>query len=461
LIFLFYLFFGGITMVKLWKKKYELNKEIEKFTVGNDYILDQKLVYYDCVASIAHAKMLKKVGLITSSEESALVHGLKEILASVKSGSFLITIEDEDCHTAIENYLTKKLGSIGKKIHTARSRNDQVLVNLHLYKKKELLDIKSLVLDFIETLLQEAKKHEYTPMPGYTHMQKAMPSSIGLWLASYAESLVDTLKLLDVVAELNNQSPLGSAAGYGTAFSIDREYTATLLGFGKVKNNVLYAQNSRAKDDALLITSLGIVMQDISKLATDLLLFSTKEFGFLSLPDDFCTGSSIMPQKKNPDVLELLRAKASVIEAKYIEIVSIGSKLPSGYNRDFQLLKEPVAEAIDITKDCLKIINLCIKNTIIHPEKLIQSLTPELFATDEVNDLVKKGVPFRDAYQQVSANLESCITKNAIENIKSKKHAGAPGNLGLVKLSKTINGLLLQHKKETKKFVTCIANLVN
>jgi len=443
-------------MAKLWDKGYELNKKIEKFTVGEDYKLDEKLVFYDAIASIAHATMLKKIGLLNSSELDKLKKTLQGLINEHKQGKFNIQQKDEDVHTAIENYLVAKLGSLGKKIHTARSRNDQVLVDLHLYSKNELLEVKELVLELCKNLAEFAKKHEFMPMPGYTHMQKAMPSSIGLWIMSFTESLLDDLKLLDAIYELNDQCPLGSAAGYGTSMPIDRALVAKLLGFSKVQNNVLYVQNSRGKNEANIVFALSNVMNDLSKLATDLLLFTTSEFDYFKLPDSFCTGSSIMPQKKNYDVLELIRAKASTVNANYFEIISIIGKLPSGYNRDLQLTKKPLIESFEIAKECLKVMILVVGNIGVNNEKLLLTCTPELFATDKANELAVKGTPFREAYQLIAKNLTSLKKPDAVSNIKSKKPMGATGNLGIEKTIVLIKKCSSALKKEKVMFNSVI-----
>ncbi len=443
-------------MSKTWHKGQELNKEIEAFTVGNDFLTDEKLVKYDCIASAAHAEMLYSIGILKKQELSQLKKGLKEIIQLNKDNKFKISPEQEDCHTAIENYLTKKYSNAGRKIHTARSRNDQVLVAIQLYIKDELLNIKSLSLELVGELEKTAKKNEFVPMPGYTHMQKAMPSSIGLWVMSFAESMMDNLKLVDVVYDINDQCPLGSGAGYGTNIPVNRKKVAEALGFSKLKNNTLYVQNSRGKNETNVVFALSNIMTDLSKLATDLLLFSTKEFGFVSFPQEMCTGSSIMPQKKNLDVMELIRAKAASVNAKYIEITNITQKLPSGYNRDFQLIKKPLIEALDITKKSIKIMSLSLKKMKVNKENLVGACTHELYATDEANKLVMKGTPFREAYRNISENLDKLEKQDPLKNIKEKKVTGAPGNLGIKifhKQSKQEQNKLKKQKKDFMKIL--------
>ncbi|MCK5040152.1 MAG: argininosuccinate lyase [Candidatus Aenigmarchaeota archaeon] len=388
--------------MKLWKKNYNLNEKIEKFTVGNDYLLDQKLVKYDCIASIAHAKMLNKIGILTDEELSQLVEGLNEIIDLHSNNNFPISPGDEDCHTAIENYLTSKYGDVGKKIHTARSRNDQVLTALRLYEKDNLKQIRELLMDFKDELNRTAEKYKTISIPGYTHMQKAMPTTIGLWLNSFADAVDDDIPLLDCVFKTIDKSPLGSAAGFGVPnIKIDREYTADLLGFAKVQINPMYCQMSRGKFEFGIINVLSQVMFDLNKLSTDLILFNMKEFGFVEFPDEFCTGSSIMPQKKNPDVLELIRAKYHVVLGEEFKTKSLMGNLISGYNRDIQLTKESLINSVEITQSCLEMMILFLKGIKVNKENCQKAMSKELYATEEAYELVKKGVSFRDAYREI------------------------------------------------------------
>jgi len=388
--------------MKLWKKGYSLNKEIEKFTVGNDFELDNKIVKFDCLASIAHAKMLKKIGVLTADEEKKLAAGLQEVMKLHKKGKFLIKQSDEDCHTAIENFLTAKYGNVGKKIHLGRSRNDQVLTALRLYEKHELSEIKGLLSEFKKVLNGLIKKHGSVQIPGYTHMQKAMPSSVKMWLGCFADAVDDDINMLDAVLKLVDQSPLGSAAGFGVpVFKLDKKMTSKLMGFSKVMENPMYCQMSRAKFEVAVLNLLTQIMHDLNKLATDLIMFSMKEFGFFSLPAEFCTGSSIMPQKKNPDVLELVRANYHVVLGEEFKVKSLIGNLISGYNRDVQLTKEPLFKSVDITKDCIKMLCLVISGLKVNKEACKKAMSKELFATEEAYKLVKKGMPFRDAYKKV------------------------------------------------------------
>lgn len=385
--------------MKLWEKGTKLDKEIEKFTIGNDYLADQELVEYDCIASIAHAKMLFKIGILKKSEVKKLEKELNAIIALNKKGKFALKQEDEDAHTKIENHLTLKLGALGEKIHTARSRNDQVLAALRLYSRDKLLDLRKKTALLIDALKKLAARNKNVKMPGYTHMRKAMPSSVSLWSGAFAESFGNTIKMLEFVSDFINQSPMGTAAGYGAPLEIDRKFTASLLKFGKIIENPLYAQNSRGKIESLILFAMSYITMDINKLATDLLLFSTEEFGYVKLPDKLVTGSSIMPHKKNPDALELLRAKSAVVDSYLFQIIGIAKSLPSGYNRDLQLTKEPLINGFKTTEECITVMTLVISKISFDRERCEKAMTKELYATEEVYKLVKKGVPFREAYR--------------------------------------------------------------
>jgi len=389
------------------KKLYNtnVNKKIEKFTVGNDYKLDQKLVEYDCIASIAHAKMLAKIKVLTEDEFLKLKNELENIIELDKKGKFEIKSEDEDCHTVIENHLTKKLKDLGKKIHTCRSRNDQVVAAMKLYEKDEILKIFKLMNNLVNSLKKLSKKN--TVMPGYTHMQKAMPSSVKLWAESFVESLEDDLKLLDNALDIIDKNPLGTAAGYGLPIKVDKEITKQELKFKENFKNPIYVQNSRGKHEAIILNALVNVMFSLNKLATDIILFSTHEFGYFSLPKEFTTGSSIMPQKRNPDVLELVRAKYSTVLSYEFQVKNIISNLISGYHRDFQLTKEPLIKGIETTKECLEIMDLVISKLKINKENCKKAMTKELYATEEVYKLVMKGKSFREAYKEVKKKISN------------------------------------------------------
>jgi len=388
--------------MKLWNES-NLNKEIEDFTVGEDYILDQKLVKYDCLASIAHAKMLGKIGILKKKEVKKLVKELDNIIELDRKGKFKIKKEQEDCHTAIENYLTRKLGDLGKKIHTGRSRNDQVLVALRLYYREKLNEDKGLILKLIQTFKKFLRRYGKIKLPGYTHTRKAMPSSVALWGNSFIDSMKDSLKILNLALELINQSPLGTGPGYGMPYlKLDRRFTAKLLGFKKVQRNPIYTQNSRGKFESTILHALSLIMFDLNKIATDLIIFSMPEFGYFEIPKEFCTGSASMPQKRNPDALELVRAKYHTLTAYEFQIKNTISNLLSGYSRDLQLTKEPVMKGLELTKENLSIMNLIISGLKVNRENCQKALTGEVFATEEVYQLVKKGVPYREAYRKIS-----------------------------------------------------------
>ncbi len=447
-----------VKMTKLWQKTYKLNEEIEKFTVGNDFLIDKKLLEYDIYSSIAHATMLKEIGILNKTEFTKLKKELVGILK--QKNKFEIKLEDEDMHTAVENYLAKKLGSLGKKIHTARSRNDQVLVDTRLYSKKNLIEINKALAELTGTIINFAEKSKKIPMPGYTHTRKAMPSSVGLLFGAYAESLLDNFELLEAAYKLNNQNPLGSAAGYGVNLEIDRALTTHLLGFEKTQNNVLYVQNSRGKIESVTVFALSKIMEDLAKISNDLIMFSMDEFGFFTLPDEFTTGSSIMPQKKNPDVLELIRAKSSILQSNLFQINNSLSKMPSGYNKDLQLTKEPLIKSFEITLASISIMNLVLNGLKVNKANCIKSLSKDIFATDKVNELVKAGVPFREAYQKVSKELDKLKDIDPVKNIESKKHLGATGNLGLEKAASALTKIKSKTAKQESEFNSKLGSLV-
>ncbi|MBD3289284.1 argininosuccinate lyase [candidate division KSB1 bacterium] len=388
--------------MKLWDRGHNIDKQVLDFTVGDDYILDKKLVKFDCLASIAHAKMLGRIGILTKEEVEKLTLELNNLIELDKKGKFVIEQEQEDCHTAIENYLTTKLGDLGKKIHTARSRNDQVLTALRLYYKHELHQLKNLLDDLIRSMTEFDREHGSTEIPGFTHTRKAMPSSVSMWVTAFIDSMTDNLSMLDNTKILLDQSPLGSGAGYGIPLELDREYTADILGFARVQKNPIYVQHSRGKFEAALLNLSGMIMFDLNKISSDLILFSMPEFGFFELPEEMCTGSSIMPHKKNPDVLELIRAKYHVVVTCEYQIKHIIGNLISGYHRDFQLSKAPVINGLEITKSCTGMMTHIFSELKVNAENCQKAMTDELYATAEVYKLVQEGVPFRDAYRRIS-----------------------------------------------------------
>ncbi len=392
-------------MGKLWDKGYSLDSLIEEFTVGNDYLLDLRLAEEDCLGSMAHAEMLVSVGLLSEEEGARLKEGLREILAEIEAGTFTISPEDEDCHTAIENRLAASCGEAGKRIHTGRSRNDQVLTALRLFSKKNLLTLMEILLECAGECIRFAETYAAVPMPGRTHTHKAMLSSVGLWAASFGEELADMYLLLDTAYRLNDRSPLGSAASYGTPLPLDREMTARLLGFSEPQNNVLSVNNSRGKVEAIILDALEMIMLTLGKLAADLILFTLPEFGYFTLPDELCPGSSIMPQKKNPDVLELVRARAGTVAGYGAQVKNVIRSLVSGYNRDFQETKEPLIRGFDTVRLSLEVMTEVVRRLGVNEVRLRESCTPELFAADTAYSLVEKGMSFRDAYREVSVRM--------------------------------------------------------
>lgn len=393
-------------MKKLWQKsKYKLDPIVEAFETKDDLVMDQKLLKFDVQSSIAHAKMLQKIGILTSGELNKLIYGLDEILKLDKVGKFKLQYGDEDIHTKIENYLTESYGEAGKKIHTARSRNDQVLTALRLYSKEQLNEIQKQLLVLIQSFHKFSKKYGDISMPGYTHTQKAMPSSISLWIGNFVESLQNDLILLHTAMRLNDQSPLGSGAGYGVPIKLDKSFTARLLGFEKVQENPLFCQNSRGKIEAVILASLVSILQTINKFATDLILFTTSEFNFFKVSDEITTGSSIMPQKKNLDIAELLRSKVHLVLGSYVQIISLSSNLISGYNRDIQDSKKPLMESLEITLSSLKMAKILLESISPNKQTLEDAMTGELFATEKAFQLVKQGVSFREAYKKVSKEI--------------------------------------------------------
>ncbi|MCL4552628.1 MAG: argininosuccinate lyase [Candidatus Marsarchaeota archaeon] len=447
-------------MPKLWQKDYELNKQAEEFEVGADIYLDNRLASYDVYGSIAHAKMLNSIGILTDEDFKALQTGLLEILRLEAAGEFRLCPGDEDIHSKIENYLVAQVGVPGKKIHTGRSRNDQSLLDMRLFAKDYLLRVDDCLLDLAQELASFAQAHKDLPMPGYTHMQRAMISSAGLWASSFAESLLDDLQLLDAAYRLTDRCPLGSAASYGVSLPIDRRLVSDLLGFSKVQNNVLYCQNSRGKIEAAILQALVQVMLDLSRLAEDILLFSTKEFGFFSIADELLTGSSIMPQKKNVDVMELLRAKVRIMIGYQDQVAGICASLPSGYNRDMQETKGPFIAGLDLAISCLAISRLTVAKLKPNRERMIAACTPELFAAEKAYEMVRQGIPFRDAYHEVSKNIDTLQGEDPVAAIKAKTHIGGTGNLGLEGLQANLGAAREDVAKRREDFEAVIERLL-
>ena len=418
-------------MAKLWQKTASLDALIERYTVGRDYELDQQLLPADAVASMAQARQLARIGLLTEAEAEALTAELRRIVLDWKTGTFRVLPSDEDCHTAIENRLTERLGDAGKKIHTGRSRNDQVLTALRVYGRSRLAFVRAAALDLADELADFAERHRGVPMPGRTHLQAGMPSSVGLWAAAWSEELLDGVWLADAAYRLLDRSPLGFAASYGVPLPLDREYSASLLGFASVHRNVLAASHSRGKGEAATLDALDQFGLTLSRLAQDLILFSLPEFGYFRLPDELCTGSSIMPQKKNPDALELTRAKSATLSSWSAQIKNVLRSMPSGYNRDLQETKEPFFRGLDLAADMLAILALTIRKLEVVPEALERAFTPDIFATDAAYELVRAGKPFRDAYLEVGLHLDRLQGRDPRQTIADRTHTGAAGNLGL------------------------------
>ncbi len=419
--------------MKLWQKNYTIHADIEAFTVGRDRELDLYLAKYDVLGSLAHVMMLERIGLLTAAELALLVPALQRIYQTAAQGNFSIEERVEDVHSQVELLLTRELGDVGKKIHAGRSRNDQVLVDLRLFFRAEVQDITHLIEALFEQLMHLADTHKDALLPGYTHLQVAMVSSFGLWFSAYAESLTDDLQLLQSVYKIINRNPLGSAAGYGSSFPIDRRLTTELLGFEDLNYNVVHAQMGRGKSELFLAFALAGLGSTLGKLAMDVTLYMNQNFGFISFPDELTTGSSIMPHKKNPDVFELIRARCNQLQSLPAQVSQLTGTLPSGYHRDFQLLKEQLFPAIESIKSCLRIATFALSQIQIRHHILDDDKYIYLFSVEEVNKLVLAGVPFRDAYQQVGAAIADGTFQT--EKTLAHTHEGSVGNLCLPDIS--------------------------
>ena len=413
--------------MKLWEKSTLVNKKIEKFTVGNDRMLDIYLAKYDILGSMAHILMLQSVGLLSSNELDVLLRELKNIYQLAVNDDFIIEEGVEDVHSQVELMLTRKLGDVGKKIHSGRSRNDQVLVDLKLYTRAEIEKTVDAVSALFEVLIEQSEKYKHILLPGYTHLQIAMPSSFGLWFGAYAESLADDLQMLLAAWKITNRNPLGSAAGYGSSFPLNRQMTTDLLGFDTMNYNVVYAQMGRGKMERIVATALAGVAATVSKLAFDACMFTSQNFGFIKLPDEFTTGSSIMPHKKNPDVFELTRAKCNKIQSIPQQISMITNNLPSGYFRDLQIIKEVFLPAFGELRDCLEMAAMMMERVDVKTDILNEPKYDLIFSVEEVNRLAQNGMPFRDAYKKVGLDIEAG-NFNPDKNIHHT-HEGSIGNL--------------------------------
>lgn len=412
---------------KLWEKNVKVDQQVEAFTVGKDREMDLYLAKYDVLGSMAHITMLESIGLLAKEELPVLLAELKNIYAIADKGQFVIEEGVEDVHSQVELMLTRKLGDMGKKIHSGRSRNDQVLVDLKLFTRAQIEEVVQLVSGLFDVLLSQSNRYKEVLLPGYTHLQIAMPSSFGLWFGAYAESLTDDLQLMQAAYKICNRNPLGSAAGYGSSFPLNRQLTTDLLGFDSLDYNVVYAQMGRGKMERTVAFALAGVAATLSKLAFDACMFNSQNFGFIKLPDQFTTGSSIMPHKKNPDVFELTRAKCNKIQALPQQITLISNNLPSGYFRDLQIIKEVFLPAFDELKDCLHMVTLMMQEVKVNETILNDDKYSLIFSVEEVNRLVLTGVPFRDAYKQVGLEIEA--GRFTPQKAVSHTHEGSIGNL--------------------------------
>lgn len=416
-----------IKNMKLWDKGYSIDQKIDVFTVGNDRALDEVLARYDVAGNKAQAVMLNRIGVLSDAERDDLLRELDGIAAEIEKGGFTIENDFEDVHSKIEFLLTQRLGDTGKKIHTARSRNDQVLVDMHLYVRDELRHIREGVQRLFDRLMGLSERYKDVLLPGYTHLQVAMPSSFGLWFGAYAESLVDDVYLLNAAYRIADQNPLGSAAGYGSSFPIDREVTTRELGFSQMKVNSVAAQMSRGKLEKSAAFAMASVAGTLSKMSMDICLYMSQNFAFVSFPDELTTGSSIMPHKKNPDVFELIRAKCNRLQALPNELILIQNNLPSGYQRDLQLLKECFVPAVSMLKSCLEMADFMLENIRVSENLLEDPRYKYVFSVEEVNRLVLSGVPFRDAYKKVGREIQDGTF--APERTVKHTHIGSLGNL--------------------------------
>ena len=413
---------------KLWEKNVQVDQEVDRFTVGKDREMDLYLAKYDVLGSMAHITMLERIGLLTADELQTLLAALREIYKVADSGKFVIEDGIEDVHSQVELMLTRSLGDMGKKIHSGRSRNDQVLLDLKLFTRAQIQALVTAVTSLFEVLIAQSNRYQAVLMPGYTHLQVAMPSSFGLWFGAYAESLVDDLQLLQAAYRVCNRNPLGSAAGYGSSFPLNRQLTTDLLGFDSLDYNVVYAQMGRGKMERTVAFAMAGIAATLSKLAFDACLFNSQNFGFIKLPDQFTTGSSIMPHKKNPDVFELTRAKCNKIQGLPQQITLIANNLPSGYFRDLQIIKELFLPAFDELKDCLQMVTHMMREVTVNEHILDDERYALMFSVEEVNRRVVAGVPFRDAYKQVGLEIEAGQFKPNKQ--VAHTHEGSIGNLG-------------------------------
>lgn len=425
---------------KLWDKGYEPDRMIEQFTVGQDRELDMKMARNDVIGSIAHVKMLESIGLIEHDELPVLLGAMQEILEEIEQGKFEIEPDVEDIHSQVELLLTRRLGDIGKKIHSGRSRNDQVLVDLKLFMRDELIRIVKNVDKLFDRLIELSEKYRNILMPGYTHMQVAMPSSFGLWFGAYAETLIDDIRILKAAYDIVNQNPLGSGAGYGSSFPLDREMTTRLLEFDDMHYNVIAAQMSRGKSERAVAAGLAAVAATLGRFAMDVCLYISPNYGFIGFPDEFTTGSSIMPHKKNPDVFEIMRGKCNRLQSVPNELALLMANLPMGYHRDNQLLKDVIFPAFDELTDCIDLCDLMLQHIKINTDIIDDPRYDYLFTVEEVNRLVLNGVPFREAYRRVGIEVQQGTFK--ANRTVNHTHTGSIGNPSNDKIKQKMNKML-------------------
>ncbi len=429
----------------LWNKGFEPDKKIEEFTVGNDRKLDLRLAKYDVEGSMAHIRMLETIGLLTREELDKLLEALQEIYVSAENGTFVIEDDVEDVHSQVETLLTRKLGDIGKKIHSGRSRNDQVLVDLKLFMRDELRAIADSVHQLFDRLQLLSEQHKDTLMPGYTHLQIAMPSSFGLWFGAYAEALIDDVQLLGAAYRIADQNPLGSAAGYGSSFPLNRRMTTELLGFETMHYNVVAAQMSRGKTERAAAYAIAAIASTLGRFAMDVCLFMSQNFGFVSFPDEFTTGSSIMPHKKNPDVFEIMRGKCNRLQAVPNEISLLTTNLPIGYHRDLQLLKDIIFPATTEIRSCLEMCDFMLQHIRVNKNILDDRKYDYLFTVEDVNRLTLAGTPFREAYRQIGMQVQNGTYRPTRE--VHHTHEGSIGNLCNAEIAEKMKRAMAQFKK--------------
>ncbi len=451
-----------MSQTKLWSKGGTAHALVEAYTAGEDVFLDQKLVAHDIYGTLAHVAMLRSIGIVADGEAAAIKKELVHILQRYQDGEYILRPDDEDVHTRLENDITAKLPAAGGKIHTGRSRNDQVLVDMRLFTKEQLQTIAVQASELALAFQTFAKEHEFTPMPGYTHMQRAMLSSVGAWAGQFAESLHDDLAVLQAAYGLNDQSPLGTGAGYGVSLPLDRELTAKLLGFGKVQNNAVYAQNSRGKIESAVLGALSQIMLTLGRFASDLLLFTTAEFGYFTLAEGLTTGSSIMPQKRNLDIMELMRARSKTMLAHQGLVQNITSGLPSGYNRDLQEMKKPYLESFELVEQNLAIAQLTLENLTVNAETMARHISKDMFAAHHAYRMVAKdGTPFREAYRYVGTHLDELPEYDLAKVLRQTTSQGSGGNLQLGALAAAISGVRRHWQNERDEFQETIEKLTH